>query len=359
MASTLAYAGSYSGYLPRETGQVVAFVRKTENFVLNRYIQWVPTDFSLGTYTVLERDQFVRVTRGGDGNAWEDGDARPMDTGNRIRHRIEDFRTKRRDFPWTLGYKTLEQTKSFKIKPAHMQMALSQAMTEITLRTLTLLQNSANWPSSSVADCNTLNGGKGKWSLASDDPSSPNYNAILLTLQAAAQSINLYTNAQVKPTDLRVIVSPNAAIKISATAEMNNYCRESPAAREILEKGLDPQFQLWGLPSTYHGYQFVVEDCPLVTEEPNTINASTVEATANRVRIKNDTTAIIVSRPGGLDGEYGAPSFSTVQAYHYGAMTQVEAFNEPKHRRIEGHVSSDVDIVLAAAIAGYLVQNIL
>ena len=158
-----------------------------------------------------------------------------------------------------------------------------------------------------------------------------------------------------KPTSLVTVLSPKAAIATAASPEMQNYCRESPHSKEILEKGLDPQYSLWGLPAQYKGFKFVVEDAPIVTEYPK---ADGTEATANRTRLKNDTTAVIVSRQGGLDGEYGAPSFSTIQIYHYGAITQVEAFDEPKHRRVEGHVVTDCAVELAASVAGYLVTNI-
>lgn len=355
--ANLSYAGQFSGYLPQATGQVVAFVRKREDFALNDYIQWVPTEATLGTYTVLERDQFVRVVNSGDQNRWEDGDERPRHDAahNKIRFKLEEFRTYRNDYGWTLGYKTLEQTKLFKLKPAHMDMAISQSMTDLCQRIWTTLQTASTW-GSNTADANALNGGKGKWSDASDDPSNAgHYNAILLTLQNAAQRINIATNGKVKPTDLRVVVNPEAAIAIAASAEMRNYCRESPAAREILEKGLDPQFQLWGLPSTYNGYKFVVEDAVVVNEYPK---EGGTEATANRTYVKNKAEAIIVSRPGSLDGEYGARTFSTVQVYHYGAITQVEAFDDPRNRRVEGHVSTDLAVVVPAAVAGFRVTGI-
>lgn len=34
--------------------------------------------------------------------------------------------------------------------------------------------------------------------------------------------------------------------------------------------------------------------------------------------------AIIVSRPGDLDGEFGTPSFSTIQIFHHGSQVEVE-----------------------------------
>jgi hypothetical protein len=359
---TLRYVGQYSGYLPKETGQVVAFVRKKDQFTLNEYVQWVSAPTPLGLYKRYDRDGFVRLVSG-DRQAWEDGNRRPVRGENKLREEWDDFRCQRKSFDWTLGYLALENTKNFELKPAHMAMATSQAVTELTDRTMTLLQAPANWPTTNTADANTLNGGRGKWSAASDDPADDaHYNAIFLTLTAAADTINLYTNGRVMPGDLRVILSPTAARKIAATPEITNYCRESPAAKEILEKGLDSQYSTWGLPKSYKGFQFCVEAAPKVSEYPT---ASAVgltgvgEATTNRTRMKNDTTAIIVSRPGGLDGEFGTPSFSTVQLFHHGSQVEVEAFDKPEDRLVDGHVTTHVAVELAAGFSGFLITSIL
>jgi hypothetical protein len=144
---------------------------------------------------------------------------------------------------------------------------------------------------------------------------------------------------------------------MAQSAEMTNYVRESPAAREVLEEGLGRnQFELWGLPPRYKGYALVVEDAPIVTEVPK---ASGVEATidAGRRYIKQPGTMWVLSRPGGLDGEYGTRSFSTIQIYHYGALLETEAFDNPKDRLVEGRCSENLIEVLGAAPAGFLVTG--
>lgn len=359
---TLRYVGQYGGYLPEQTGQVVAFVRKKEKFRLNEYVQWVSAPQPLGLYKRYDRDQFVRLVST-DRQAWEDGNPRPRREENKLREEFDDFRCQRKSFDWSLGYLAIENVKNFSLKPAHMVMAISQAMTDLTYRTITLLQTAASWPTTNQADASALNGGRGKWVDASDDPADlAHYNAIFLSLTAAADTINLYTNAQVQPGDLRIILSPRAARLIAASAEITNYCRESPAAKEILEKGLDPQYSTWGLPQSYKGFRFVVEDAPMVTEYPaaSAVGSTGVgEATTNRVRIKNDTSAIIVSRPGGLDGEFGTPSFSTIQLFHHGSQVEVEAFDKPEDRLVDGHVTTHAVPELAAGFAGFYVSNIL
>lgn len=355
MVAALSAFGHFSGYLPRESGQVVAFVRRKEEFKLNEYIQYVPVEADLGVYRIIERDAYVRMPDSGDQFSWEDGNHRPSGRANKLRYQMDDYRTKRKDFPWELGYKTLKQSKNFDLKVAHMDMAISQAMTELTLRVWNKLQSSSTW-GGNTKDANTLNGGKGKFSTASDDPSDPHYNAVFLALSAAAQEINLSTNGKVKPTDLVCIFSPTSGRVTAASAEITNYCRESPAARDILEKGMDPQYALWGLPAYYKGFRLLVEDAPIVTEYPK---ADGTQATTNRTRIKNDSEMTILTRIGGIDGEAGSPNMTTCQAYHYDSLMKVAAFDDPKNELVEGHVSTDIDVVVPAAISGYRVTNIL
>jgi hypothetical protein len=172
---------------------------------------------------------------------------------------------------------------------------------------------------------------------------------------AAAQVIHLATNAKVKPTDTVTIISPPLAKLMSSAPELTNYCRESPYAREFINNGFDPQYNLWGIPARYRGFKFAVEDAPIVTERPL---ASGVEATTNRTYIKNDTTAVMVARPGTLDGVYGAPSFSTIQIYHVGGLMEVEERSDTWNRRVEGTVSEDYKEVIASSISGYLITSV-
>lgn len=335
---------------------MIAFIRKEEKFRLNRYVQYVPTEKSVGVYCVLGRDEMVRLVSAAD-YAWEDGDERPRGDYHKVPFQWVEFRTYRRDFPWNLGYKAIDQSKgSWEPKLVHMNSAISKAMTTRTSDVITALETTANW-GANTADANTLNLGAGKWTTASDQPLDPHYNAIFKTLTESAKRIHLATNGEVGPLDLRTIVSPDLAIAMSTTAELNNYCRESPYAREILEKGLDPQYQLWGLPQRYKGFEFVVEDSPKVAERNTTDSSGNlVEATTNRIYIKSATSAIIVARPGSLDGESG-PNFSTVQIYHYGGLLEVEQFDNPISRRVEGHVSEDLCVKLASSVSGFLVTN--
>lgn len=360
----LRWLSGYNGYIPEATGQVVAFIRKPEEFILNEYVQLVPSPKEVGVYALMGRDEPVRVVSDEE-HAWEDGDERPRGQYNKVPFTWESFRTARRDYPWTLGYMAIDQTTAFKPKLVHAAMAVSKAMTNRTNRVVTVLTTTANWGNNS-SDANTLNGGAGKWPNASNDPASPAYLAIFKTLVQAAQNINLATNAKVKPNQLRTLIGPALAIKIAETAEIQDYCNHSAQAREVLEKGLDPQFQLWGVPQYYRGFRFCVEDTPYVNVRPNTGNMSAAapiqpaeasNASPGRQYVFPGTQAVMVARPGSIDGEYGAPSFSTMQLYYYKELLRVVAFDDPRNERVDGHCEENYIPILASNVSGYQITN--
>lgn len=362
---TLRWVGPTNGFIPEATGQVVGFIRKPERFPLNRYCKYFPTPKTVGVYPMLGRDHPVRIVSNEE-FVWEDGDWRPQHRDQQQPFTWQEFQTNRLDYGFTLGYKAIDQTNAFRLKPVHMAAAISQAMTNRTNRVVTLLDTAANWGSNSAA-ANSLNNGAGKWDTASDDPNSPFYEAIYGSLIEAYRRIHLATNGTVTIPEMKVIVGPGAAIKISKAPELVNYVRETPQARQFLEGGFDPQFDKWGLPSRYRGFEFVVEDSPIVTvrEAVSTLTgtaplhpAEASIALGQRGYIKGDTTAVMVTRTEGVDGDYGAPDFSTVQVYHYGSLLEVEAFDRPRHRLVEGHVSEDIKEVLMSNLVGFQITNI-
>jgi len=364
MASQFMFASAQDGFVPESTGQVIGYIRNESEFPLNRYVQYVPSPKTIGLYVVLGRDEMARVVSD-NLFAFFDGDERPRGDAHKVPFKTVEYATFRRDYPWTLGNMAIEQANLWKPKLVHMASAVSKAMTNRTNRVASLLQTSANWPSIMVATSNTLNGGAGGWATASDDPASPNYNAIYGSLIQAARNIYLQTNGKVLPKDLRCVLNPDAAIKAGKSAEMTNYMRENSDSFKVLKEGLDPNINaLWGLPSHYKGIEFVVENTPIVTEfntytGAGASNAGTlVEASTNRNFAFSGASAVLVARPGSIDGEYGAPSFSTCQIYHYGGLLEVKVFQDARNERVDGHCEENFKEVLAAQYAGFLITGI-
>jgi hypothetical protein len=378
MAFSLRFLSAYNGFVPRPTGVVVGFFKDPAKFPVNSYIQYVPTETKVFLWTQLGRDIPSRIVSDAE-FAWEDGSDAPTGIYNQVPFAVQEGRTFRRAYPWRLGYEAIEQaattTGLWEPEPTHMMSCLSQARTNLTNKVYTLVSNSAAW-GSNTATANTLNGGAGNWVTASDDPSSPNYLAIYGSLMGAFRNISLETNSVVEADQLQLVVGPDLAIPMGKSAELNNYVRQTMAAYDITKLGWDtPQMKKYGLPPEYRGFKIVVDDTTIVTQRPNATGqtvgtpitdqggpqapeapyAQLGSPQLQRSFIWQPTSAVLMCRQGALDSTIGGMSYSTVQVYHKGGLLQVEAFNEPKQRRVEGRVSEDYGVVMTSNVSGYLI----
>lgn len=309
-------------------------------------------------YAVLDPDQPARVPNP-DYFRWSPGSYRPKgwnNTGNFIWQQVE---CERFNYGYTVDYQAIDSARGWNPKAFFNAIILQQAMTLMTQRFITMMETASNWVQNgynAYADANTLNGGAGTWDQGSDDPSSPHFLAIRKTLLTVAQNINLATNGAIKTSDLILVVSPGLATKMSETGEIISYLARQERSLAVL-KGDDPSVTTeWGLPNPFCGFKVVVEDAVVVAELPN---ASSTAATTNRNWIKADSSACVVSRIGGIDGNYGSPSASTIQRYFYKYDMAVEAFDRPRHKLFESNVVDQFKEVLAAPRAGYLIQNVM
>jgi hypothetical protein len=365
MAVQLQYLGLRS-ILPDISNYVISYIRNPKRFPINKYAQYVQTPLVRGAYWYIDPDQPVRIVSDAE-FAWADGAPRPKGYQNQMPGELKQFTTDRRDYPWTLGDMAVENIEDFSghdLREWYAAMVASQAMTNRTNRTTSTLTNSANW-GANTASAATLNGA-GNWTLASSDPTSPYYLAIKKSLMAAYNIITLSTNSVVKLDDLRLIISPTLATTMGNTSEIYDYVKYGPFS-EGAQRGEDRDVGgLRGVPDELYGIKVIVEDTPLVNIRPNwatatggtapAYNAASISA-GQRAFCWPQATAVLMSRIGGVEGPYGAPSFSTYQIYFYGAPMQVEQFKEPKDRLTEGHVSENFVEVLAAPASGFCITS--
>lgn len=364
---TMRYASGFNAFVPEATGQVIGYIRDPNRYAYNSYTQIVSTPVPVGIFFKLHVDDPQRLASL-DEHVWEDGALRPnVNRGDGIRFDQTEFQTIRHNFPFVIGWKALDTAgrSGLKLLLAYSALARNQAQMHRTQRLITLLETAGNWGNNTGA-ANTLNGGYGFWDLASNDPTSGSYLAIKKTLDQVAINIHLKTNGVVgnfrdaSDSGLQLILSPNAAARISQTDEMRDAWKRTEFAKGFV-LGKDPQINAkWGLPPMYNGWVITIEDAVRDTARPLASGAeSTTGAAGTKNFIKSDSSAVVVSRVGGIDGEYGAPSFSTVQLYYYKREIELKVFDEPKHERTEGHVTIDDKEVLAAPQSGYLITSIL
>lgn len=185
--ATPRFLSSTNTFIPEATGLAVAYVRDPGRFKLNTYAQIVNAPEPVGVYAVLDPDYAVRMVEDADWR-WEDGDDAPDGNQNVGNFKWEEFRIFRRAFPYSLGEEAVDNAKGWDPKKFHDASVLSQAMTNRTSRVVSMLETAANWPTNNTAAANTLNGGAGKWDVASQDPTSVNYLGIKLQFGRAGEA---------------------------------------------------------------------------------------------------------------------------------------------------------------------------
>jgi hypothetical protein len=361
--TTFDYVGSYSGYLPAASGLVIGFMRKASEFAINKYVKLVPVQKMLGTYTIVGRDSAIRISNDGQFD-FADGQTRPTGNWNQNPFLELDYRCVRKSYPWTLGYQAIEQAELINPKIVHMNMAMSQCMTNRTNRTIAALQSTANW-GSHYGTAGAINGTGANWSTANDDPADlVNFLAIYKTLMASFLQINLDSNAIIKQDRLKVLIAPQCALTIATTPEITNYVRQGPYAEEVVKKGLDTSYDKFGCPAKYRGFEFIIEDAVIQpglsgTNMTTTTRALPNEGNTTRARIKDSNSAVILSRQGGIDGNVGDGAFETYQLYHHKGLARVEAYPDNENKRVNGYVEETIAEILGANVTGMLVTNVL
>lgn len=338
-----AYASGFNTFVPSHEASghmVVAFSRNPNKFSLNRYVQVVPCKQSVGYYLNLTAAEAARVLNANLADfIWPDGNAAPDGNWGLESFEFFKFSTTRRAYPFALGRKAEEQA-GWNILAQHAAIKAQQAMTARTVNVLDLLNTSGNWGTHTDTATN-LGGGKFNTGTAADP-------RIKKALNAAAHVIVKDTLGVVQPEDMVLVIAPDLATKMGESEEIHTYLKENPVALDVVlgNKNVNARFNL---PGSIYGYPIVIEDAVKVTSFKNTKTAA--------YAMTNDN-AIMVSRPGGVVGVEGAPSFSTVTIFAYEEMS-VEQRDDPDNRRIMGRVVDDFVAVLTATAAGYLITDTL
>ena len=353
------YISGTNTFVPAATGQAIAYVRNPAKFKINRYCQIVRAPKPVVLYAFLDPDEPVRVVTDQEYD-WPDGQPRPRPQANVGNFYWNEVRVFRRNYGYTVGEQALEAAEGFNPRAFFNAIMLSKAMTNLTQRVTTLLETTANW-GSNTGSAGTLNGEGVNWVGASNDESSASFLAIKRTLLAAVRNINLATNGMVDPSDLKLVISPDLALTIAETSEIHTYIEKSVWALAQLRGDAPNQNMYYNLPNSLYGLELVVEDAPrTTTRQVSAMTPATlapVGGTGQKQYIKTGSIATIVSRVGGLDGQYGSPSFSTLQRYYYKYEMAIEARVKAWDKYTEAACVDQFKEVLAAPQSGYCITG--
>lgn len=360
--ATPRFASATNVFIPQATGQVIAYVRDKSRFKVNQYWQTVRStaEDSSGKpvclYAFLDPDEPIRVVTEQE-YRWPFGQPRPASDQNLGNFKWEEVRMERSWFGYQMDELIDTNADNWNPKAFFNAIQATKAMTTATWRCIQLLETAANW-GANTASAASLSGVSGRWDLASDDENSPHFLAIKKTVDAARVRVNLATNGISQPNDQMLIISPELAQAMANTAEIHKYLAGSPFALAQVKGDAPNQNQIWGLPETLYGMKVIVEDASRVSVRQNAAGTVATLLT-EKAYIKSKTSAVICSRIGGLDGQAGSPSFSTLQRYYYKWDMAVEARKDEWNKLVEAGVVDCFKEVLAAPQSGYLITNVM
>lgn len=335
-----------NAYVPEvQQGLMVSYSRNPSKFPINKYLQIVPVKKMAGYYTRLTRAEAGRVlTLDGRDRYWADGADRPTGNNRTEEHEFVLYGCKRYDEPYTIGKLGAEQA-VYDVKAQEAGTAAEKTMRRRTQLLATLMTTSGNYDSGHFSAVASIPGNSGKW-----DESTTARSDIKRSLHYAAELIEKNTLNAVEPEDLRLILSGGAARKLSQTQEIIDYIKGSPDAKaEVRGEG---KYAKYGLPDRLYGYEVVIENTYKETAKKGASSNS-------RSSIFGDTNAVMCARVGALSDERAseAASFSSFTMFAYEEMT-VEEFDDPRNRRIEGHVTDNYAMAFTAPASAFLFTGI-
>jgi len=337
-----AFPSQYNTYLPSTEATkhlVVDYSRNPNSFALPSWAQYVKVSKNVGRYIEMTVEMAGRLlsTDGAD-LMWADGADEPAGNGNVESFDFKPYLTQRFTSAYSLGDLSVEQAE-WDILAQHARIHAQRMMTFRTQKAVTLIQTSGNWPSGNTSAVSSISGVTGK-----HDVSTTARRDIKRSLDYGADVIRKATLGAVKPEDLIFLVSPGYARKIANSQEIVDYIKGSPAAEKDVKEGLGPNSQ-YGLPTTLYSYPIRVEDAVKVTSRKGATKATSY--------IMSDSSPVLLSRVGGLEGVEGSPSFSTVTVFLKEEMT-VESKHDRDNRRHKARVVDDFDVRLTSGISGFL-----
>lgn len=328
----------------------IGFSRNAKDFMFPKYWQYTETPLRSAYYLRLTTQEAARVLNTTD---WEWPDGQPMRShaDGTESFNFVPFTTDRRAYPFRIGDLAVKQA-AWPIVEQHSQLKAAQLMTNRSVRGLTTATTASNWNSStdtanlSANHTDTAtNVGGGKFDAGSS--TSP---FIRIGLGKIAELINRDTLGVVncQPDQMFLVMNPNTARAMAKSAEIVDYMKGSPFSYPSL-KGETSQAGYYNLPPVLFGYTVIVENAVKVTNKMNVAKATAY--------CFPDDTILVASRVGGLDGIYGAPSFSTLTMFYYQDDLTVEAKHEDWDRLTLGRVVEDTFEALTCPASGYLITS--
>lgn len=340
MSSTV--AGQNSTYIPDHAASqnlVTDFSRNPKSFALAEWAQYVPVTKTEGRYLSMTVEMAGRILNSNLADfLWPDEAEAPTGYGNLEYFEWLSYVAKRYAFPFRIGQLAADQA-SWDVLAQHGRHAAQRCMTARTQAAVTLMTTAGTWPTGHTSTVSSISGVTGKW-----DVSTTARKDIKRSLDYAAETVLKATLGAVNQEDLMLVVSPGCARKMATSQEIVDHIKGSPSAEKELTETLSTANR-FGLPKKLYGYNVVIENAVKVTSRKGATRATSF--------VLADSTPFMCSRPGGLEGVEGSPSFSTCTVFLQEEMTVEQKFDSDNRRHM-GRVVDTYAVTATAPIAGYL-----
>lgn len=300
------FTGPQTTYVPNfeASGKLtVNFSRNPKSFAMNSYVQLQPVKQMVGFYRKRTVEEAGRVLNTSLSNfAWPDNADMPRGLSHESDQYLE-YACARYAYRDQLGDQATDQAEYDIFAEYEAQLA-QQAMTARTVKVLTALTTTANYPTGHFSAVSSISGVAGKW-----DASTTARQDIRKSLTHAAELILDDTLAGVDINDLILVLPTTGAKQIALSQEIVDHIKGSPDALAQIRGELPGRNAIYGLPDKLYGFPVVIEKTRYVTSRKGATRAVSQALTS--------TSALMVSRPGGLVGVAGAPTFSTCSVFVY------------------------------------------
>lgn len=348
MTQPAVVGGAYSTYIQdhESSGRLtINFSRDPKKFALNRYVQLQPAKKMAGYYRQVTIEEAARLVNADlADHAWADGADAPEGWDGAESDLYLPYRTRRYQYSDRIGDLAKDQA-SYQIMDEKNARLAQKAMTARTMLAVTSLTTTGNYPTGHYSTVAGISGNTGNWAA-----STTARQDVKRSLNYAANTIMKDTLAAVEPEDLILVMSPGCAMALSQTQEIVDHIKGSPDALAQVRGELPGKNAIFGLPDKLYGFEIVIE---------KTVRVSTRKgATTTKGYVLTDSTPFMVSRPGGLVGVAGAPTFSTCVVFLYeneqGADLRVESFHDAWNQVTKLRVVDNFDVKVVAGVSGYL-----
>ena len=346
------YAANNNTYVPIDiSGRLrIGFSRNATRFHLPRYCQYVETPKGNGYFLKLTAQEAARVVNIQD-FTWPDGQPDVATDQQTESFNFIPFTTQRYRYGFRIGQKAEKQA-VWPIAEQNAQIKAAQMMTARTVRVLSQATSASTWTQASDPDnlssdhtstAKALSGG----TLDQGTSTTP---FVRIALMNIAGLINQDTLGVVDsdPETFFVLMNPRTASMIGSSSEIHEYIKGSYWAMDEIRRGQHPNGK-YGLPSSIYGFNVIVENAVQVITRKG-------EAALKQYVLPNQT-ILVVSRVGGIEGVYGAPSFSTLSLFWYQDEMTIETKEDSWNRLHEGRVVEDTYEAVTCPASGYLITT--